>query len=379
MALILNEEQQSLKDIAKEFLQKNAPVTHFREIRDTNNELGYDESLWKEMVNLGWSGILIPEEYGGFDFGMVGMGSIFEEMGKTLTPSPLFSTGVLGASLITLGGNDSQKQSLLPKIVEGNLTTALALEESSRHSPFSISTQAKKNGDKYEITGEKTFVIDGNSASLLIVAARTDGNVDDESGMTLFLVDPSADGLEITKTSMVDSRNSAQIKFNNVVVSSSETLGELNNGSGLLENVLDRAQIAISAEMLGNASQAFDITLEYLKERKQFGAVIGTFQALQHRAAEMYSELELTKSSVIAACNAVDDNSNDLRRMASLAKFKAGETNYLVTNEAVQMHGGVGVTDEYDVGLYLKRARVTEQIFGNSEYHIDRYATLSDY
>ena len=379
MALILNEEQQSLKDIAKEFLQKNAPVTHFREIRDTNNELGYDDSLWKEMVNLGWSGILIPEEYGGFDFGMVGMGSIFEEMGKTLTPSPLFSTGVLGASLITLGGNDSQKQSLLPKIVEGNITTALALEESSRHSPFSISTQAKKNGDNYEITGEKRFVIDGNSASLLIVAARTDGNVDEESGITLFLVDPSADGLEITKTSMVDSRNSAQIKFNNVVVSSSETLGELNNGSGLLENVLDRAQIAISAEMLGNASRAFDITLEYLKERKQFGAVIGTFQALQHRAAEMYSELELTKSSVIAACNAVDDNSNDLKRMASLAKFKAGETNHLVTNEAVQMHGGVGVTDEYDVGLYLKRARVTEQIFGNSEYHIDRYATLSDY
>jgi len=379
MALILNEEQQSLKDIAKEFLQKNAPVTHFREIRDTNNELGYDDSLWKEMVNLGWSGILIPEEYGGFDFGMVGMGSIFEEMGKTLTPSPLFSTGVLGVSLITLGGNDSQKQSLLPKIVEGNITTALALEESSRHSPFSISTQAKKNGDNYEITGEKRFVIDGNSASLLIVAARTDGNVDEESGITLFLVDPSADGLEITKTSMVDSRNSAQIKFNNVVVSSSETLGELNNGSGLLENVLDRAQIAISAEMLGNASRAFDITLEYLKERKQFGAVIGTFQALQHRAAEMYSELELTKSSVIAACNAVDDNSNDLKRMASLAKFKAGETNHLVTNEAVQMHGGVGVTDEYDVGLYLKRARVTEQIFGNSEYHIDRYATLSDY
>ena len=379
MALILNEEQQSLKDIAKEFLQKNAPVTHFREIRDTQNEKGYDDSLWQEMVNLGWSGVLIPEEYGGFDFGMVGMGSIFEEMGKTLTPSPLFSTGVLGASLITLGGNDSQKQSLLPKIVEGNITTALALEESSRHSPFSISTQAKKNGDNYEITGEKTFVIDGNSASLLIVAARTDGNVDDESGITLFLVDPSVDGLAISKTSMVDSRNSAQIKFDNVVVSSSEILGELNNGSGLLENVLDRAQIAISAEMLGNASQAFDITLEYLKERKQFGAVIGTFQALQHRAAEMYSELELTKSSVIAACNAVDDNSNDLKRMASLAKFKAGETNHLVTNEAVQMHGGVGVTDEYDVGLYLKRARVTEQIFGNSEYHIDRYATLSDY
>ena len=379
MALILNEEQQSLKDIAKEFLQKNAPVTHFREIRDTNNELGYDEVLWKEMVNLGWSGILIPEEYGGFDFGMVGMGSIFEEMGKTLTPSPLFATGVLGASLISLGGNDSQKQTLLPKIVEGSLTTALALEENNRHSPNVISTSAAKSGDNYEISGEKTFVIDGHSANLLIVAARTEGSIDDESGITLFMLDPKTDGLEITKTSMVDSRNSAQVKLRNVVVSSSDILGGLNNGSGILENVLDRAQIAISAEMLGNASQAFQITLEYIKERKQFGAVIGTFQALQHRAAEMYSEIELTKSSVIAACNAVDENSNDLKRMASLAKFKAGETNHLVTNEAIQMHGGVGVTDEYDVGLYLKRARVTEQIFGNSEYHIDRYATLSDY
>ena len=379
MALILNEEQQSLKDIAREFLQKNAPVTHFREIRDTKNELGYDEVLWKEMVNLGWSGILIPEEYGGFDFGMVGMGSIFEEMGKTLTPSPLFSTGVLGASLISLGGNNSQKQSLLPKIVDGSLTTALALEEGNRHSPFSINTKAVKDGDNFKISGEKTFVIDGHTAGLLIVAARTDGSIDDSSGISLFLVDPKSKGIEITKTSMVDSRNAASIQFKDAIVSSSEILGEQNNGAGILEEVLDRAQIAISAEMLGNASQAFDITLEYLKERKQFGAVIGTFQALQHRAAEMYSELELTKSSVIAACNAVDENSNDLKRMASLAKFKAGETNYLVTNEAVQMHGGVGVTDEYDVGLYMKRARVTEQIFGNSEYHLDRYATLSDY
>ena len=379
MALILNEEQQSLKDIAKEFLQKNAPVTHFREVRDTQNQQGYDNSLWQEMVNLGWSGILIPEEYGGFDFGMIGMGSIFEEMGKTLTPSPLFSTGVLGASLISLGGNDNQKQSLLPQIVEGKLTTALALEETNRHAPFSIATEAKKEGDNFEISGEKTFVIDGHSANLIIVASRSEGATDEASGITLFLVDPESKGVEITKTSMVDSRNAASIKFNKVIVSQSEILGEQNNGAAVLEEVLDRAQIAISAEMLGNASQAFDLTLEYLKERKQFGAVIGTFQALQHRAAEMYSELELTKSSVIAACNAVDEKSNDLKRMASLAKFKAGETNYLVTNEAVQMHGGVGVTDEYDVGLFMKRARVTEQIFGNSEYHLDRYANLSDY
>ena len=379
MALVLNEEQQSLKDIAKEFLQKNAPVTHFREIRDTENELGYDPDLWKQMVDLGWSGILVPEEYGGFDFGMVGMGSILEEMGKMLTPSPLFSTGVLGVSLISLGGNEKQKQTYLPQIVDGSITTALALEEGNRHSPLSINTEAKKDGKNYTLTGNKTFVIDGHSSNLLIVAARTSGSENDSSGITLFLVDPSVDGIEVSKTSMVDSRNSANITLNEVIVSLDDVLGEENNGAALLEEVLDRAQIAISAEMLGNASQAFDITLEYLKERKQFGAVIGSFQALQHRAAEMYSELELTKSSVIAACVAADEQSNDLRRMASLAKFKAGETNHLVTNEAVQMHGGVGVTDEYDVGLYLKRARVTEQIFGNSEYHLDRYASLSEY
>ena len=379
MALILNEEQQSLKDIAKEFLQKNAPVTHFREIRDTENELGYDEKLWKDMVDLGWSGILVPEEYGGFDFGMVGMGSIFEEMGKMLTPSPLFATGVLGASLITLGGSNSQKQNYLPQIVDGSITTALAVEESNRRSLSQINTQAIKEGADYKITGDKTFVIDGHSASLLIVAARTGGKEGDLSGITLFLIDPQSTGVTITKTSMVDSRNSANISFDGVIVSSENILGEENSGSGILEQVVDRAQVAISAEMLGNASQAFDLTLAYLKERKQFGSLIGTFQALQHRAAEMYSELELTKSSVIAACVAVDENSNDLTRMASLAKFKAGETNHLVTNEAVQMHGGVGVTDEYDVGLYLKRARVTEHIFGNAEYHLDRYASLSEY
>ena len=379
MALILNEEQQSLKDIAKEFLQKNAPVTHFREIRDTENELGYDQDLWKQMVDLGWSGILVPEEYGGFDFGMVGMGSIFEEMGKMLTPSPLFATGVLGASLITLGGSNSQKQNYLPQIVDGSITTALAVEESNRHSLSQINTQAIKEGANYKLTGDKTFVIDGHSASLLIVAARTGGKEGDLSGITLFLIDPQSTGVTITKTSMVDSRNSANVSFDGVIVSSENILGEENSGSGILEQVVDRAQVAISAEMLGNASQAFDLTLAYLKERKQFGSLIGTFQALQHRAAEMYSELELTKSSVIAACVAVDENSNDLTRMASLAKFKAGETNHLVTNEAVQMHGGVGVADEYDVGLYLKRARVTEHIFGNAEYHLDRYASLSEY
>ncbi|MDG2060561.1 MAG: acyl-CoA/acyl-ACP dehydrogenase [SAR86 cluster bacterium] len=379
MALVLNEEQQSLRDIAKEFLQKNAPISHFREIRDTKDPLGYDKVLWKKMAELGWAGILVSEEYGGFNFGMMGMGGILEETGKTLTPSPLFATGLLGVSLIELAGDEKQKKQLLPKIVEGNLTTAFALEEGSRHAPCNIATKAKKEGNSFVLNGEKTFVLDGHSAEKIIVAARTNGGNDQKLGITLFCIDSGTPGMEITRLSMLDSRNVAEIKLKNVNISSDCLLGELDNGFSIIEEVLDRAQIGMSAEMLGNATQAFEITLNYLKERKQFGSLIGSFQALKHRAAIMYSELELTKSSVVGALNAVDEKSNDRTRFASLAKFKAGETLHLVSNESVQMHGGVGVTDEYDIGFFMKRSRVAQQIFGSADYHIDRYATLSEY
>ena len=379
MALVLNEEQQSLKDIAKEFLQNNAPISHFREIRDSKDELGYSQDLWKKMADLGWAGILVSEEYGGFNFGMIGMGGILEETGKTLTPSPLFATGVLGASLIELAGNEAQKKELLPSLVAGDLTTAFALEEGDRHAPSDIKTTAKKTGDGFVLNGNKTFVLDGHSANKIIVAARTNGESKDQSGISLFCIDSKITGMKITRMSMLDSRNSAEIIFSDVKISNDNLLGELDNGFSIIEEVLDRAQIGISAEMLGSASQAFEITLNYLKERKQFGALIGSFQALKHRAAIMYSEIELTKSSVAGALNAIDENSNDKARYASLAKFKAGETLHLISNESVQMHGGVGVTDEYDIGFFIKRARVAQQIFGSSDYHLERYATLSEY
>ena len=379
MALILNEEQQSLKDIAKDFLEKNSPITHFRDIRDTKNETGYSQDLWKQMADLGWAGILVSEEHGGFDFGMMGMGGVLEETGKTLTPSPIFSTAVLGASLLEIAGNESQKSDYLPKLVSGELTTAFALEEGSHHNPANISTTAKKKGDDYVINGKKVFVLDGNSADLIIVAARTKGNQEDLTGISLFCIDSKNQDLKIVKQSMVDSRNSAEIDFDNVVVSKDELLGDTDNAYPVIEEVLDIARVAIAAEMLGNSSKAFEITLDYLKERKQFGVLIGSFQALKHRAAEMYSEIELTKSAVVSAMNAIDEKSNDTARLASLCKFKACETSHLVSNESVQMHGGVGVTDEYDVGLFLKRSRVVEQIFGNADFHVDRYATLSEY
>jgi acyl-CoA dehydrogenase len=379
MALLLNEEQQYLKDTAKDFVQKNAPINHFRELRDSKDETGYSKELWKQMAELGWAGVLISEEYGGSDFGMVGMGGILEETGRCLVPSPLFATALLGASLIGLGGKADQKKDLLPKIAKGELTTAFALEEGSRHTPYRISTTAEKKGKDFVLNGKKTFVLDGHSADLIVLAARTSGGIEDQSGISLFLIDPNSTGLQRKRTHMVDSRNASEIHLKGVEVSETKLLGELDAGFSIIEEVLERGQIGISAEMLGNTLEAFDITLEYLKERKQFGAVIGSFQALQHRAAVMFAEIELTKSSVMGALNAVDENSNDRSRFASLAKFKAGETLHLVSSEAVQMHGGVGVTDEFDIGFFLKRSRVAEQIFGSSDYHLDRYATLSEY
>ena len=379
MALLLNEEQQYLKDTAKDFVQKKAPINHFRELRDSKDETGYSKELWKQMAELGWAGVLISEEYGGSDFGMVGMGGILEETGRCLVPSPLFATALLGASLIGLGGKADQKKDLLPKIAKGELTTAFALEEGSRHNPYRISTTAEKKGKDFVLNGKKTFVLDGHSADLIVLAARTSGGIEDQSGISLFLIDPNSTGLQRKRTHMVDSRNASEIHLKDVEVSETKLLGELDAGFSIIEEVLERGQIGISAEMLGNTLEAFDITLEYLKERKQFGAVIGSFQALQHRAAVMFAEIELTKSSVMGALNAVDENSNDRSRFASLAKFKAGETLHLVSSEAVQMHGGVGVTDEFDIGFFLKRSRVAEQIFGSSDYHLDRYATLSEY
>ena len=381
MALTLNEEQQLLKDTAREFVQKNAPISHFRELRDLNDDKCYSQDLWKKMADLGWAGILIDEEYGGSNFGMVGLGAVLEETGRNLVPSPLISTALLGASLIQLAGNENQKKDLLPKISEGKLTTALALDEGARHDPLNISTFCVKKEKNLVLEGRKTFVVDGQSANLLIVVARNsepNNKEESDASRSMYLVDPKKPGVKITKISMVDSRSYCEIIFDKVKVTEEDRLGE-QNVVGIIDDVLERAQIGISAEMLGSALEAFDQTIQYLKDRKQFGKPIGSFQALQHRAAHMFSELELTKSSVQGALNAIDENSNDKSRYASLAKFKAGETLNLVSNEAVQMHGGVGVTDEFDIGFFLKRARVAEQIFGSSDYHLDRYAVLSEY
>ncbi|MDC1149753.1 acyl-CoA/acyl-ACP dehydrogenase [Gammaproteobacteria bacterium] len=379
MKLVLTEEQEFLRDTAKDFAQERTPVTHFRSLRDNKDENLWDKDIWQEMVNLGWSGILIPEEFGGSDFGVAGISVILQECGKTLTPSPLFSTGVLGAYAISNFGTQEQKEKYLPKIVSGEITTALAVDESSHHDPSKTLFKAEQKGSDFLLNGKKTFVIDGASADILVILARTSGNSGDLAGLTLFIVESNADGIKKIKLDMADSRNYANIEFNDVECSNKSILGALESGGETVERILDIGRIAMSAEMLGNAESAFETTIDYLKQRKQFGVLIGTFQALQHRAAEMFCEIELTKSAVMAAIHGADENSNELQRLSSLAKTIAGETLNLVSNEAIQMHGGIGVTDEYDLGFFIKRSRVAEQIFGSSTYHTERYANLSGF
>ena len=379
MKLILNEEQQFLKDTAKNFAEERTPINHFRSLRDNKDNLLWDKDTWKEMVNLGWSGILIPAEYGGSNFGLAGISVILQECGKTLTPSPLFATGVLGAYAISQYGTEEQKKKYLPQIVNGEITTAIAIDESSHHDPLNINMPAVLKDNSYILNGKKVFVVDGASADLLIVVARTSGKTGDSTGLTLFLVENNQPSINVVKLDMADSRNYANITFSDITVQKENILGDVEAGGEAIENILDIGRIAISAEMLGNTEAAFESTISYLKERKQFGVLIGTFQALQHRAAEMFCEIELTKSSIMAAMQGADNNSNELQRLASLAKTMAGETLHLVSNEAIQMHGGIGVTDEYDLGFYLKRSRVVEQIFGCSKFHTERYANISGF
>ena len=376
MPLVLNEEQNMLKDAAKDFCSNSTPITQLRKLRDDKDENGFDKATWQQMVELGWAGITIPEEFGGLGFGFMGMGVVLEECGRTLTASPLYSTAVLGASALIHGGSDDQKGDLLPQVAGGELLLALAVEETPHHNPFRAETKAEKSGDGYTVTGDKKFVLDGHVADKLIVVARTSGNSGDRDGITLVLVDGSADGVSVTRTIMADSRNAANISFNGAA---GQIIGEEGKGADILDKVLDTGRILLSAEMLGGIQECFERTIEYLKTREQFGVPIGSFQALKHRAAEMFCEIELSKSVVLEALSALDENSEEVAELASLAKARLNDTYNLVSSEGVQMHGGIGMTDEYEIGFFMKRSRICEHTFGNSAFHRDRYGVLQGY
>jgi alkylation response protein AidB-like acyl-CoA dehydrogenase len=372
---VLTEEQTMLRDAAKGWASESAPVGALRKLRDSKSQKTFDPAAWAEMGQMGWAGVIVPEAYDGSAFGYLGLGLILEETGRTLAASPLLSTAMIAASALQLGGSDAQKQAWLPKIATGEAVATLAVDEGSHHAPARTALSATKSGAGYVLNGTKTLVLDGEAADLLIVAARTSGQPGDPAGLTLFLVPGDTAGVSRSHLSLIDSRGAAKIAFDGVEVGADAVLGEVDKGWAVLEPTLDRAYAGLAAEMLGSASAAFDITLDYLKTRTQFGQVIGTFQALQHRAAKWFTDLETTRSCVEAALEALDAGA-DSRALASLAKAKASELVHLASNEMVQMHGGIGMTDAHDAGLYMKRARVTEALFGGASFHRDRYARL---
>jgi alkylation response protein AidB-like acyl-CoA dehydrogenase len=379
MSFVLSSEQASIRDVARRFARERAPVAHLRHLRDARDVTGFSRALWKEMAELGFAGMIIPARDGGGGLGFAELGLVLEELGRTLVPSPMVSTVLLAGTAIAVGGTAEHAAEHLPAIAAGERVFAFAHDEGPRHARYGVATRAERSSSGFRITGEKVFVLDGHACDALVALARTSGDRDDRDGLTLFLVPASRHGVTATRTPLVDSRGAARVRFEGVEAHETDVLGEVDRGADLLDAVLDRAAIGLAAEMLGSLSEAFEQTLAYLKVRKQFGVPIGSFQALKHRAAQMFCEIELTRSVVMDAVRAVDELRQDVPLAASAAKARATDTFLLVTAEAVQMHGGLGVTDELDIGFFLKRARTTEMTFGGAAYHRDRYATLSGY
>ena len=379
MGLVLNEDQQLIRDAARDFCQTMTPISALRRLRDSKSSDGFDRAIWKQMIDLGWAGIIFGEEYGGTGFGYFGLGQILEETGRSLVASPLFATVVLGGSALLAGATETQKQHYLPRIIGGECLLAMALQESPHHAPYAVTTRAVANATGFVVNGRKVLVFDGHIADTLIVVARTSGADEDRHGLTLLLIDAEAPGLACRRTHMADSRNAAIVEFKDVEVAADRVLGTVNLGADVLDAVLDRACACLAAEMLGGAQEAFDRTVQYLKERKQFGVAIGSFQGLKHRAAELYCQLELARSTVLEALTALDERPSEVPQLASLAKAKLSAVYHRCSNEAVQMHGGIGMTDEFDIGFFMKRARVCELAFGDESFHLDRYASLDNY
>ena len=379
MGLVLNEDEVMLRDTAEGFFAEKAPVKALRNLRDERDETGFDRGLWKEMAEMGFAGVIIEEEHGGVDMGYMAAGLIAEQMGRNLSASPFLSTAILAATALREGGSDEQKSNWLPKIAGGDAIIALALDEGTKHNPAGTAATAEKSGNGFKLNGHKAMVIDGHVADALIVAARTRGGEGDAEGISLFLVDPKTKGVSTERTIMVDSRNAARIDLDDVEVSGDALLGSLDEGMTVMNKVLNAGRAAVAAELLGAGSQAFESTVTYIKERKQFGKIIGEFQALQHRASHLYSEMEIARSAVLAALTALDSNDPKSDLICSMAKAKLGSVAKLASQEGVQMHGGVGMTDEYDIGLFMKRIRVLQELFGDAHYHMNGYAKTKEF
>lgn len=367
MPLILTEEQTMLQDAADGFLNEQAPIAHLRKLRDEHDDDGVSRDLWRAFGEMGFAGVIIPEALGGMGLGAVEAGVIAESLGRTLTPSPYLGSSILAAKVLIDGGSQAQ-QAWLPRIAAGEAILSLAVDEGAKHAPSRITTRAERAGNGFKLHGAKAFVLDGHVADALIVAATT------EEGTTLFLVDPATAGVDIERTVMVDAHNAARITLTDVAVDADAVIGAVGGGEALLDGALDLGRACAASSLTGAGDQAFKTTMDYLRTRKQFGKLIGEFQALQHRAAHLFSELELARAATIGAQIAIDEGREDAPLAASIAKAKAGRVAELAVQEAVQMHGGVGMTDAFDVGLFMKRVRVLNELLGDAGFHAERVA-----
>jgi alkylation response protein AidB-like acyl-CoA dehydrogenase len=371
MPLYLTEDQAMLRDTARGFMaEEGAIAKQLRRYRDMGCKDGFGHALWRQFGEMGFTGILADEADGGLGLGHVEAGIVLEEIGRNLTPSPFLVTAV--AAVEALRGT-AMRERWLPGILAGETVAALAVDEGRKHRPDAIAMTAERAGNGFRLTGAKGFVVQGASADFFIVAARA------EEGVTLFAVEKGADGLDIEGVRLADSSIGARMEFAGVEVDADAVIGEVGGGEAVLGRVLNAARAGAASEMVGVASGAMDMTVDYLRQRKQFGRPIGEFQALQHRAAHLYCELEIARAAALKAQQLLDEGSPEAETMVSVAKAKAGRVSTLAVQEGVQMHGGIGMTDEYDIGLYMKRDRVLNELFGDPNYHADRVARMLGY
>jgi alkylation response protein AidB-like acyl-CoA dehydrogenase len=378
MPLFHTDEQAMLLDTARPFLAEQAPVKHLRTLRDAKDETGFAPGLWRRFAEMGFTGMLIDEADGGLGLGAVEAGIVLEEVGRNLTPSPFLATSV-GAVSALKGGSAAQRATWLPRIAAGDAVAALAIDEGPHHRPARTALRAERAGNGFKLTGTKSFVQHGHVADLLIVAARSGGSPGEEEGITLFAVERGADGLSATPERLADSSLASRITFDGVTVDADAVIGEVGTGWATLSRTLDMVRTGAASELLGVGAGAMEMTVGYLKERKQFGVAIGSFQALQHRAAHLYAELEVARAATLKAQQLLDANDEGAERAVMVAKAMAGLAAQLAVQEGVQMHGGIGMTDEYDIGLYMKRHRVLAELFGDADFHADRLARLAGY
>ena len=378
MSFLLNEEQRQFSDSAQEFLSAKSPLSLQRQLRDSSTALGFEPRLWEEVIELGWTAAVFPESEGGLAVGYKGMGAVFEAIGRNVAALPLLSSLVLGGEVILQAGSATQKQTWLPGLITGQHRLALAIDEQGRHDPSKIKTTATKSADGWVLNGNKWFVMDGLGATCFVVVAKIEAGQGDSS-MGLFLVDNAWTGVKIQPTRLADSRNYAQLQLTQVRITEDMCLAIGSKAEEALNLALDKARACLAAEGLGLLKEAFDRTNMYLKERIQFDVPIGSFQALQHRMARLYTELQMLESCVRAALNAIDSEAEDLALLVSLAKARTSDLCEKLMNEAIQLHGGIGVTDEFDLGLIVKRARVLQQSLGDGVFHRNRYACLKGF